>query len=99
MKHFVVEITYRVPAEELGEATAQHREYLQAGYQAGTLLFSGPQVPRTGGIVVARAETAEEIESFFGRDPYRVRGLADYRFVEFNPVFAQAFMKSWVSGS
>ena len=99
MKHFIVEITYRVPAEELGDATAQHRQYLQAGYQAGTLLFSGPQIPRTGGIVVARAESFEELANFFSHDPYQVHGLADYRFVEFNPVFAQNFMKTWVAGN
>ncbi len=98
MKHFIVEITYRVPAEALGDVTAQHRAYLQAGYEGGMLLFSGPQVPRIGGVIVARAESFEEIERFFSRDPYRVNGLADYRFVEFNPVFSQDFMKSWVVG-
>ncbi len=99
MKHFIIEITYRVPADELGDATAQHREYLQAGYEGGMLLFSGPQVPRVGGILVARAESLEEIQRFFSSDPYQVNGLADYRFVEFNPVFAQDFIKPWVVGS
>ena len=96
MKHFIVEITYTVPAEQLGDVTPEHRAYLQTGYDSGLLLFSGPQVPRVGGIAVARAASLEEIQQFFADDPYQKRGLAIYRFVEFNPVKNQAFMEPWL---
>ncbi len=99
MKHFIVEVIYRVPAEALDDVTPLHREFLRAGYEGGMLLFSGPQVPRVGGIIVARAESVELIEGFFARDPYRLQGLADYRFIEFNPLHTQDFMKPWVAGS
>jgi uncharacterized protein YciI len=96
MKHFIVEITYLIPAEQLAEVTPEHRAYLQLGYDAGKLLFSGPQVPRVGGIVVARGESLGEIEQFFAGDPYQKKGLAAYRFIEFNPVKFQAFIESWL---
>jgi uncharacterized protein YciI len=96
MKHFIVEITYRVPVEQLVEVTPLHRAFLQAGYDSGLLLFSGPQVPRTGGMVVARAASLEEIQGFFAGDPYQTQGVATYRFVEFNPVKSQAFMEPWL---
>jgi uncharacterized protein YciI len=56
MKHFLIEITYLVSAEQLGDVVAEHRAFLQTGYDRGWLLFSGPLVPRTGGVVVGRAD-------------------------------------------
>jgi len=61
--------------------------------------MSGPQVPRTGGVIIARAASREAIEAFFANDPYQVNKLATYRFVEFEPVKRAALMETWVSGS
>lgn len=99
MKFFIIEITYRIPAEQLGENLTKHRAFLQTGYDQGWLLLSGPQVPKTGGIIVARAPSREAIETFFAQDPYQVNSLATYRFVEFEPVKRAALMEDWVSGA
>ena len=96
MKHFIVEITYTVPVEKLANVTPVHRAFLQTGFDSGLLLFSGPQVPRVGGLVVARAASLEEIQRFFAEDPYQVQGLGTYRFIEFDPVKYQSFMESWL---
>lgn len=96
MKHYMVEITYSIPADELGEIIAQHRAFLQTGYESGMLLFSGPKIPRSGGIVLARAASLDEVHEFFSNDPYQKNGVATYRFVEFNPVLSQSFMKNWI---
>lgn len=96
MKHFIIEIVYKAPLEKIEETTAEHRSFLKTGYEAGFILFSGPQVPRTGGIVLAKGESMEKVDEFFKSDPYRVKGLAEYRFIEFNPKNYQDFMKSWV---
>jgi uncharacterized protein YciI len=98
MKHFLIEITYLVSAEQLGDVVAEHRAFLQTGYDRGWLLFSGPLVPRTGGVVVGRAPTLDDIQAFFKNDPYQLKGLAVYRFAEFNPVKQQAFLEDWVAG-
>jgi len=98
MKHFIVELTYTAPAERLAEIVVEHRTFLQTGYERGWLLMSGPQTPRTGGIVVGRAPSLEAIQEFFKDDPYQVKGAATYRFIEFEPVRLQEWMKDWVSG-
>jgi uncharacterized protein YciI len=97
MKHFIVEITYTAPFEQLSETVPEHRAFLQTGYDSGWLLCSGPQVPKTGGIVVARAPSLKEIESFFTNDPYQQKGMATYRFCEFEPVKRQSFLEDWVN--
>ena len=98
MKHFIIELTYIVPAERLDEIVGEHRAFLKTGYERGWLLMSGPQAPRAGGMVVARAPSLEAIQQFFQDDPYQLKGAATYRFVEFEPVRLQEWMKGWVSG-
>lgn len=96
MNHFVVEITYSVPFEQLSATVPAHRAFLQTGYDRGWLLCSGPLPSRTGGIVVARAPSLEELEAFFTDDPYQRQNLATYRFIAFEPVKFQPFLAEWV---
>lgn len=98
MKHFIIEMTYTVPADDLADTVAEHRAFLQTGYDCGWLLFSGPQVPRVGGIIVARAPTQPDLEQFFHDDPFQKKGLATYRFIEFNPVKFQPSIEPWLQG-
>jgi hypothetical protein len=44
------------------------------------------------------APTLDDIQAFFKNDPYQLKGLAVYRFAEFNPVKQQAFLEDWVAG-
>lgn len=97
MKHFVVEILFSVPFEKVEPVVPAHREFLQGGYDSGLLLMSGPQNPRIGGVLIARAESLEAVQAFVDKDPYKLNGVATYRFIEFNPVKRQAFMESWVA--
>ncbi len=96
MKHFIVDITYLKPYDVVSLTTLEHRAYLQAGYDAGMVLFSGPKEPRSGGIIVARAKTQAELESFFQNDPFQVKGLGAYKFIEFAAVSYQPFLKDWI---
>jgi uncharacterized protein YciI len=95
MKHFVIEITYTAPLEKIDETLPEHRLFLQTGYEKGWLLMSGPQNPRSGGIVIARAPSLDEIQAFFKNDPYQIKGQATYRFTEFHPVKKAPFMETW----
>jgi uncharacterized protein YciI len=96
MKHFIVEITYKVSFEELQGVLPSHRAFLDEGYAKGMLLMSGPKNPKTGGMVVARANNEKEIKEYFERDPYHTKNLAEYRFVEFTPVKHSELIKSWI---
>lgn len=98
MHHYIVEITYRVPMERIEQTVAAHRQYLQTGYDSGLLLCSGPQVPRSGGILVARAASREALEQFIAGDPYRLEQLADYRLIEFQAVKHLPLVAEWFGG-
>ncbi len=96
MKHFIIIIHYIESVEIVNEIRPRHREFLEKGYKDGIVLCSGPQVPRTGGLIVARGKTAEEVKTFFSNDPYQKENAAEYQFVEFEPVHYQDFLKDWI---
>lgn len=96
MKHFIVEVTYLVPREQMLTVRTEHREYLEKGYASGMLLMSGAQSSGKGGIVVARAAAQAEVEEFFRHDPYQVKHIASYRFIEFEPAAWQECLKDWI---
>ena len=98
MKHFLVNINYLLPIEQLTEILPHHRAFLQTGYDAGCLLCSGPKNPKTGGLVIARADSLAAIQSFFANDPYRINKVAEYTYTEFEPVKHQPFLANWVAG-
>lgn len=97
MKHYFAELKYLVPVEQLADILPLHRAFLQTGYDKGWLLISGPKVPRTGGFVVARAPSLEDLQDFFKNDPYQINHVAEYTFTEFQPVKHQEFLTDWVS--
>jgi uncharacterized protein YciI len=70
VKHFILEGEYLAPFEEFGELIAEHRAFLQRGYDAGHFLCSGPQIPAQGGFLVARAESREKLQELLSEEPY-----------------------------
>ena len=99
MKHFLVDIHYLLPFEQLTDILPEHRAFLQTGYDMGILLMSGPKEPRTGGFVIARSESQATLESFFENDPYKTKKVASHSFLEFNPVKFQPWLDDWIKGS
>lgn len=96
MKHFVIEITNKIPFEEMHDAIIEHRAYLKTCYDKGFLLMSGPQSPRIGGIIIARAESIDDIQDFINHDPYHILNVADHRCTEFVPVLHNAIVEGWL---
>lgn len=97
MKHFIIDINYEVPIEQVAPHTPDHRAFLRVGYERGLLLISGPKASKTGGFIVARANSQEELEAYFREDPFQVRGIATYSFTAFDPVKRQPFLELWAT--
>ncbi|MCD6055322.1 MAG: hypothetical protein K0R12_284 [Gammaproteobacteria bacterium] len=81
----VIELTYKTPLEKVDQFVQAHRAFLQRYYDEGLFLVSGPQEPRTGGIIIALADKSR-LKAIIKNDPFYQEGIADYRFIEFKPV-------------
>lgn len=83
---FVVLVTYLQPLEVVDKYLVEHRSFLDQGYKTNSFVASGPQNPRTGGIIISQLKTRAEIESIIQRDPFYIHEVAEYEIIEFDPV-------------
>ena len=97
MKHFLLEGEHIVPFEKRApELIAAHRQFLQQGYDRGRFLLSGPSNPPKRGILIARAESLEELNEFLADEPYcRAKVMRFSRITEFDPVQHQPILNDW----
>jgi uncharacterized protein YciI len=80
---FIVELTYKESLARIDAQMRAHVAFLNKYYAAGNFLISGRQIPRTGGIIVALAESRQRLEAIMAEDPFCRHGLAEVRIVEF----------------
>src|SRR5580692_5167161 len=97
MKYFFLEGEHLVPFEQRDPAMiAAHRVFLQRGYDEGRFLLSGPSVPPTGGVLVARAESLDALNAWLAEEPFCKAGLMRFaKIIEFNPVQHQPVLNEW----
>ncbi|WP_028534307.1 YciI family protein [Paludibacterium yongneupense] len=80
---FVVLLTYTRSLDQVDEQLSAHRAFLERQYQAGVFIASGPQIPRAGGVILARGLSREDLQTLLAQDPFALHGLASYSIVEF----------------
>jgi uncharacterized protein YciI len=80
---FIIELTYKVPLEQIDAHMQPHVAFLKKHYATGHFLVSGRKIPRDGGIILAVGKNRQEIEAIAAQDPFCQRGLAEYRVIEF----------------
>jgi uncharacterized protein YciI len=94
---FIVSLRYLAPLREIDSAMAKHLAFLQKHYTNGTFLVSGRQVPRTGGIIIARGKDRTAVEQIMDQDPFIKGKLASFDIVEFVASQIGNGLKRWVT--
>lgn len=80
---FLIELDYKVDLEEIDAHMRAHVAFLNRHYASGHFLVSGRKLPRTGGVILALAESPDEVAAIMAQDPFVAKGLAEVRIVEF----------------
>lgn len=80
---FIISLTYKKPIAEVELHLAAHIAYLERYYTAGIFIASGRKVPRTGGVILAKAETRAMLEVILQQDPFYIEDIAEFEVVEF----------------
>lgn len=83
---FIILITYTKPLEMIDDYVAAHRAFLDVGYHKNIFVASGPQNPRTGGVIISQLTDRNQLESILKDDPFLIHELATYTIIEFSPV-------------
>lgn len=92
---FIVRLNYIVPLETVDKFLPAHVEWLHKEESAGHLLVYGRLVPRTGGVIVAKAKDRAEMDSVLASDPFGLNNVCTYEVIEFseNKSFAEKARK------
>jgi uncharacterized protein YciI len=80
---FVLSLTYVVGLDEVDRVRDAHMAWIAEQYDAGRFLLSGAKVPRTGGLILAKAMPREELDRVIASDPFTQDGVATYDVIEF----------------
>ena len=94
---FVIELTYRASLDRIDAAMGAHVRFLKKYYASGHFVLSGRQIPRQGGIILAVAGSREEVEAIARQDPFCVKGLADFRVIEFRTSQRADGLPEWIT--
>lgn len=81
---YIIDLNYIVPLEQLDAHMTDHVKYLHRYYKQNKFVASGRKVPRTGGIILALANSKEEVEQIISEDPFYIHKLAEFKITEFN---------------
>ncbi|MBE0600877.1 MAG: hypothetical protein IH607_03755 [Firmicutes bacterium] len=96
MQFYVLEGIFRTRLPEntsLEPVIDAHLAYLSAGFQDGSILFSGPRSDGKGGGVIAIK--SNDIQAFCQNDPLVQAGIQEYRITEFDLYNCQESIRSW----
>lgn len=83
---WVIQSRYLKSGDDLAAVTPRHREWLDQHYRSGLFLVSGRKVDGTGGVLLAQAESQEQLEAVFRDDPFVLEGCSEYNYTAFMPV-------------
>lgn len=84
----MIDVQFTAPVAAVDALLPAHLAWLETQTAAGRFLAWGPKAPRTGGLIVARAQTREMLEALVAQDPYVTGGVARSTVIGWNPRFA-----------
>lgn len=96
---FVIDLKYIVPLEQIDQHMPEHMKFLRKYYAMNRFLASGRKVPRTGGIILALADSLIEVEKIIQEDPFHTYKLAQFNIIEFQTSQSHPALKQLLGSS
>jgi len=96
---FIINLNYIVALEQVDAHMTDHVKFLRKYYKLNKFITSGRKVPRTGGIILALANSKEEIEQIISEDPFYLHKLAEFTITEFQTSQYHPAMKNVLTGA
>lgn len=79
---YVVSLSYKVPEDIVDFHLEAHVDWLKGAFDDGVFVAAGRKVPRTGGLLLSRADRST-LDASLARDPFYVNGVAEFEVLEF----------------
>ena len=95
MKYFIVEGILKNSDKINEDIMKEHMAYTQKAMDKGMILVSGLKSDMSGGIFVIKSESVEKIRILFIKGTFKLYGIQDYKFVEFNAHYFNPSPSEW----
>ncbi|WP_298816276.1 hypothetical protein [uncultured Roseibium sp.] len=82
---FVVTLRFSKNRERAGEFIADHKAWIQKGFDQGMFLMVGSLQPNQGGGILAHRVSREELERFVSSDPFVAEEVVSADILEITP--------------
>ncbi|MFA3115487.1 MULTISPECIES: YciI family protein [Acinetobacter calcoaceticus/baumannii complex] len=76
---YIIDLTYNRPMNEVNALFDVHIAWVQKYLDNGIFIAAGSKSPRTGGVILAKSISADELNQIVLEDPYQQ--VADYTVV------------------
>ncbi len=96
-KMFLILLKYIQPLERVDELVPAHVEFLKACYERSEFIFSGPRIPRVGGVILANLESLEAAWALIKEDPFYIHQIAEFEVIEFKPWMYDSRFESFIN--
>lgn len=80
---YIVILKYIKPLEFVDAEIENHVKWLKRGYEDGAFIASGRQVPRVGGVIIAKSSNLDELQSRLKEDPFQKAGVVEVQVIPF----------------
>lgn len=94
---FLILLQYIRPLTTIDHFMDAHQAFLDKHYQKGHFIFSGRRHPRSGGIILCRADNRRAVEKIITEDPFEQNSLAMYEIIEFHPTQCVAGIEQYLT--
>ena len=91
---FIVVLNYLKPLSEVDRWMKSHVEFLRKYHASGHFIVSGRQIPRRGGVILARAASREQLDLIIEEDPFYQQGIAEFLVIEFQANMSHPLFRS-----
>lgn len=97
---YLVTLNYLRPIEEVNAHLDTHRVWLAQQTRAGKILVAGPLEDRSGGFVLARSDSRDELNRMLALDSFVVHQVVEPRVQGFEAALrSEAFPSDWAPGA
>ena len=69
-------LIYKVPLEKIDDFRSAHLAFLNIYYAKNFFIASGPQVPRSSGVIIAKSDNKDSLQKILAQDPFAINNLA-----------------------
>lgn len=93
---FILMLTYLRGIDPVLQHLEAHRLFLDKYYETGNFICSGAQKPRTGGVIICKAESRARVEEIIREDPFLIHQAASYQIIEFEATKHIPEITDWI---